>query len=82
MLTNRTGFIVLHPLEGVAGSPVKVLHVDGREEASRFPAVIDPMCPFQDIRALSHEVTPGTWVTCTMEGDTFEMEDQRRPTAL
>ena len=35
------------------------------------------MCPFQDIRALSHEVTPGTWVTCTMEGDTFEMEDQR-----
>jgi D-apionolactonase len=30
-----------------------------------------------DIRSLSHEVTPGTWVTCTMTGDTFEMEDQR-----
>jgi hypothetical protein len=75
--TNRTGFIVLHPVKGVAGAPVKVLHVDGREESSAFPAAIDPMCPFQDIRALSHEVMPGLWATCTMEGDTFEMEDQR-----
>ena len=75
--TNRTGFIVLHPLKGVAGHAVKVLHVDGREENARFPEVIDPQCPFQDIRALSHEVTPGTWATCTMEGDAFEMEDQR-----
>lgn len=75
--TNRTGFIVLHPIKGVAGRAVKVLHVDGRETASKFPEAIDPMCPFQDIRALSHEVAPGLWATCTMEGDTFEMEDQR-----
>lgn len=75
--TNRTGFIVLHPVKGVAGHAVKVLHVDGRETQSKFPEAIDPMCPFQDIRALSHEVTPGLWATCTMEGDTFEMEDQR-----
>ena len=75
--TNRTGFIVLHPLEGVAGRTVKVLHVDGREEVSKFPEVIDPMCPFQDIRALSHEISPSVWATCTMEGDAFEMEDQR-----
>ena len=75
--TNRTGFIVLHPVNGVAGFPVKVLHVDGREEVSTFPATIDPDCPFRDIRALSHEVMLGVWATCTMEGDTFEMEDQR-----
>jgi hypothetical protein len=75
--TNRTGFIVLHPVKGVAGHTVKVLHVDGREVVSKFPEAIDPMCPFQDIRALTHEVTPGLWATCTMEGDTFEMEDQR-----
>lgn len=77
VLTNRTGFIVLHPVEGVAGRPVKVLHVDAGEENSRFPDVIDPMCPFQNIRSLTHEVKPGTFVTCSMEGDTFEMEDQR-----
>ena len=78
VLTNRTGFIVLHPVEGVAGQPGQgpPRRRPGGEQ-SRFPAAIDPMCPFQDIRALSHEVTPGTWVTCTMEGDTFEMEDQR-----
>lgn len=77
VLTNRTGFIVLHPVEGVSGRPVKVLHVDGREETSTFPEAIDPRCPFKDIRALSHEIGPGTWVTCTMEGDAYEMEDQR-----
>ena len=75
--TNRTGFIVLHPVNGIAGAPVKILHVDGREVMSKFPETIDPDCPFRDIRALSHEVTPGVWATCTMDGDTFEMEDQR-----
>ncbi|GLS18355.1 hypothetical protein GCM10007874_13720 [Labrys miyagiensis] len=77
VLTNRTGFIVLHPLVGVAGQPVKVQHVEGPDETAAFPDRIDPMQPFLDIRSLSHEVVPGTWVTCTMTGDTFEMEDQR-----
>ena len=75
--TNRTGFIVLHPVKGIAGAPLKILQVDGREITSKFPETIDPDCPFRDIRALSHEVRPGVWATCTMEGDTFEMEDQR-----
>lgn len=77
ILTNRTGFVVLHPIEGIAGQPVKVRHVDGREENARFPQLIDPAQPFYDIRALSHEIVPGVWATCTMEGDAFEMEDQR-----
>ncbi|PAQ07068.1 hypothetical protein [Mesorhizobium temperatum] len=77
VLTNRTGFVVLHPIEGLAGKPVKVLHEDGREELSLFPDYIDPKCPFTGIRALSHEIVPGIWATCTMEGDAFEMEDQR-----
>lgn len=77
VLTNRTGFIVLHPVDGVAGRPVKVEHTDGRVEVSTFPALIDPVQPFLDIRALSHEALPGVWATCRMEGDAFEMEDQR-----
>jgi D-apionolactonase len=76
-LTNRSGFVVLHPIEGVAGEAVEVLHTDGRTERSTFPELIDPMCPFQDIRALTHEVPPGVKVTCTMAGDAFEMEDHR-----
>ena len=36
-LTNRTGFVVLHPIEGVSGRPVTVQHVDGRKVETRFP---------------------------------------------
>jgi len=77
VLTNRTGFIVLHPIEDLAGRPVRVRYGDGREDLSAFPAAIDPRCPFREVTALSHEFAPGAWVTCAMEGDTFEMEDQR-----
>jgi len=75
--TNRTGFVVLHPVDGVAGCPVEVLRVDGSTEKTRFPELIDPKCPFQDLRALTHEVLPGVKVTCRMEGDSFETEDHR-----
>ncbi|WP_118134484.1 hypothetical protein [Oceanicella sp. SM1341] len=75
--TNRAGFTVLHPILGVAGAPVTVTHGDGREEAARFPLLIAPWQPFKDIRALRH-VAGGLRVTCLLEGDTFEMEDQRQ----
>jgi D-apionolactonase len=76
-LTNRTGFVVLHPLKGVAGLPVDVEHVDGKREKSRFPALINPVQPFYAIRSLRHNVMPGLSATCRMDGDTFEMEDHR-----
>jgi len=76
-LTNRTGFVVLHPLDGVAGCSAEVEFVDGSQKTTAFPELIDPMCPFQDLRALTHEVLPGVKVTCRMEGDAFETEDHR-----
>jgi len=76
-LTNRTGFIVLHPLTGVAGYPVEVEHVDERKARDKFPAIINPVQPFCGIRSLRHKVADGIFVTCRMEGDTFEMEDHR-----
>ncbi|BCP54797.1 hypothetical protein K32_34140 [Kaistia sp. 32K] len=76
-LTNRTGFVVLHPINGVSGHPVTIEHVDGRVVESRFPDIIDPVQPMMDLRALTHEAAPGLKVTCRMEGDTYEMEDQR-----
>jgi hypothetical protein len=75
-VTNRTGFVVLHPAR-LAGERLKVTHVDDREEETRFPERISPSQPVFDIRALSHEAAPGLWATCRMEGDAFEMEDQR-----
>lgn len=77
-LTNRAGFVVLHPLNGVAGHPVTVEHVNGDIKHSDFPELIDPVQPFKNIRALTHEVLPGVSVCCRMTGDTFEMEDHRQ----
>ena len=76
-LTARTGFVVLHPLTGVVGQALKVEHVDGTVTESQFPEQVNPDCPFRDIRALSHQVLPGVWARCVMQGDAFEMEDHR-----
>ena len=76
-LTARCGFAVLHPLEGVTGRPVTIEHVDGVIEDGVFPELIEPWQPFTEIRSIIHEVAPGVAACCRMEGDIFEMEDQR-----
>lgn len=75
--TNRCGFCILHPIVGLAGSPVTVEHVDGQRIKTRLPDLIEPWQPFKDMRAITHDVMPGVSAECLMEGDTFEMEDQR-----
>ena len=76
-LTARTGFVVLHPLKGVVGNSVEVEHVDGTIEKAKFPEPVNPIQPFLNIRALTHEVMPGVKAAVRFEGDTFEMEDHR-----
>ncbi|MGC2402637.1 MAG: hypothetical protein WA510_22790 [Acidobacteriaceae bacterium] len=76
-VTARCGFAVLHPIDGVAGQPVVVEHVDGSQEEAGFPELIAPWQPFKDIRALQHQVTPEITARCRLDGDAFEMEDQR-----
>jgi hypothetical protein len=75
--TNRCGFCILHPIVGVAGMPVSVEHVDGSRESTHFPDLIEPWQPFKDMRAITHSVVANVTAECRMEGDTFEMEDQR-----
>ena len=74
--TNRTGFVVLHPLDGVAGSAATVTHSDGRREDTAFPQRISPGQPVFDMAAIEH-VVHGVPVTIAFAGETFEMEDQR-----
>jgi D-apionolactonase len=76
-LTNRTGFVILHPLDGVVGKPVAVVHTDGKKEKRAFPKVISPGQPIFEIRSLKHAVMPGVTATVLMEGNKFEMEDHR-----
>ncbi len=76
-LRNRIGFCVLHPIRECAGRPCSVEKVDGSREEGVFPDRIAPHQPFKSIRAISHEISHGLLAEVRMEGDTFEMEDQR-----
>lgn len=75
--TARAGFVVLHPVIGVAGQPVTVRHGDGRIEHAHWPDQIDPWQPFKEISAITHQVAPGISAVTEFVGDIFEMEDQR-----
>ena len=74
--TNRTGLCLMVPLS-VIGRRVEVLHDDGRISHSTFPRQIAPWPPFTSVRAVRHEVADGTWASAQLEGDVFELEDQR-----
>ena len=74
--TNRTGFNLLHPIDGLAGADVEVTHADGRSEMTVFPELIAPSQPVFDIVGLSYSIN-GAKAKIAFEGDVFEMEDQR-----
>ena len=75
--TARAGFVVLHPVIGVAGQAVAVRHGDGRVEHAHWPDQIEPWQPFKEISAITHQVAPGISAVTEFVGDIFEMEDQR-----
>lgn len=75
--TNRTGFVVLHGLEGVVGRPLAVRHADGTVTRTRFPILVQPSQPAGAIAGLRHDPMPGLSVEVGFSGDVFEMEDQR-----
>lgn len=75
-LRNRIGFCVLHGPE-VAGKICIVETVGGERIEGYFPKWISPHQPFKEIRSIRHPVADQVWATVRMEGDTFEMEDQR-----
>jgi hypothetical protein len=74
--TNRAGFTVLHPIDGIAGAPLAVTHSDGAIEQTAFPKLISPSQPVFDIQGLSY-TRDGDVVDINFEGEKFEMEDQR-----
>lgn len=77
LVTNRTGFVVLHPIEGFAGNAVTVDHSDGSVEQRDIPALVSPAQPVRDILGLLYTPLPGLDVSFRFEGEVFEMEDQR-----
>mgnify|MGYP003507584716 CR=1 FL=1 len=76
MTVDRAGFMLLHPMVGVAGTPMRVGHPDGRVSEGEFPPLIAPDQPARDVSRLSHKVGPVA-VGIAFSGEVFEMEDQR-----
>ncbi len=75
--TNRTGFVILHPLDGFAGTEVHVDHASAPARDLTIPARISPGQPVMDMRAITHRPVPGLTVETRFDGDIFEMEDHR-----
>lgn len=75
-LRNRIGFCVLHPAM-CAGARCRVKSVAGTVHDGFFPLWIEPDTPYQDIQSIEHEVQPDVWAKVLLEGEVFEMEDQR-----
>ena len=83
MLTNRCGFVVLHPA-AAAGCPLTVEHTNGQLEDSIFPLEISPSQPVFDIRSLKYQPVTGLELKILLEAELphdsfgkYEMEDQR-----
>lgn len=73
--TSRAGLCILHPA-AFADQPVEIRHADGTRESGRFPDLVQPDWPFREVVGVSSKL-PGYKVEITMEGEVFEMEDQR-----
>ena len=80
----RIGFCVLHPIEGISGSPYWTLTPTG-QVSGVLPTLIEPQwiengfetALFPAFSSLKIQMPAGINLTAEFEGDLFEMEDQR-----
>jgi hypothetical protein len=80
----RIGFCVLHPIQGIAGSPYQVVTPTG-VVSGKLPQWIEPQriengyeIPITpSCSSLAVDMPDGIRITTDFEGDLFEMEDQR-----
>ncbi len=74
--TNRAGFCVLHPIQGLAGHSVHIKHAHQSDQEYYFPVMVDPYQPFVDIIGMQWQSYDQSF-SLAFEGDIFETEDQR-----
>ena len=75
--TNRIGFNLLLPLEGVVDQEVHVTKSDQTLEKNKFPLNIKPDQPMVKFNNLSYEMFNSINLNIQFTGIHFEMEDQR-----
>ncbi|MBV8106179.1 MAG: hypothetical protein JO223_16420 [Hyphomicrobiales bacterium] len=72
----RAGFTALHPIDGLAGRPMTIRRPDGECIGSEFAATISPAQPAVNFAGVRYQIR-GAAVAVDIEGDVFDMEDQR-----
>ena len=75
--TNRIGFNLLLPLNGVVGEKVDIINSDNSSELSKFPLNISPNQPMVKFNNLSYQMFNSLDLNIKFSGIHFEMEDQR-----
>jgi len=76
---NRIGLCLLYPMSA-AGANFRLHHTDGRVGSAPLPLEIvgaQPLPGFENLKALEHPLSPGLSARVRLEGEEFEMEDQR-----
>jgi len=77
VVTNRTGIVVLLPAAAFAGARYAALHSSGATSRGTLPPAIAPHQPMVDVAAVRIAATGGPALELRIEGEIFEMEDQR-----
>ena len=75
--TNRIGFNLLLPLDGVVGEKVNIINSDNSLGLSKFPLNISPNQPMVKFNNLSYQMFNSLDLNIKFSGIHFEMEDQR-----
>jgi len=75
--TNRIGFNLLLPLDGVVDQEVTVTKSDQKIETLKYPLLIKPDQPMVKFNNLSYEMFNSIDLNISFSGIHFEMEDQR-----
>ena len=75
--TNRIGFNLLLPLDGVVNQQVIVSKSDHTTETIKYPLIIQPDQPMAKFNNLSYEMFNAIALNIRFDGIHFEMEDQR-----
>lgn len=74
---NRIGICVLLPVFRSTVKELNIFQPDGIKYKVRFPELVSPHQPAKNIRGMSWQINDNGIAVLELEGDIFEMEDQR-----
>ena len=75
--SGRIGLCTLFGIESLVGQSFETLDDKGTVTAGSFPEFVSPGLVAKKFQTLRYTTATGMKVSCTLEGSTYDMEDQR-----